>query len=113
MTKSPDDGLESEDDPTLGRENSWSQAAQYHFDPDADADLTTALVTAIADAKGVDRTELKSPILYNAVDAPAIQESFFGPDVNGESRRSTGTIEFEFDQYLVKVRSDGWIQVYE
>lgn len=101
----------SDDDPTLGNGRSWTQAAQSHFDPDDGGDLTTAIVTTIAAAEGVDPTELTSPVLYDVVDASAIQQSFFGS--NASAHTATGSTQFRYDGYLVKVRSDGWIQVYE
>lgn len=104
-------GVGNEDDPTLAGDGSWTQVEQSHFDPDEEGDLTTAVVTTIAAAENVHPTDLDSPPLYDVVDAPAIQQSLFGPERNG--RCDTGSTEFRYDQYLVKVRSDGWIQVYE
>lgn len=111
LTNDETRGITSDDDPALGADKSWTQAAQSHFDPEEDRDLTTVIVSAIAAAKGIDPTELGSPLLYDVVDAPAIQQSFFGP--GGNARTATGSTAFRYEQYLVKVRSDGWIQVYE
>jgi hypothetical protein len=70
-------------------------------------------VYAIADALGTDPRAVRSPPLYEVADAPALAESFFGPDVAGGSRHGTGSVEFRYRELLVKVRSDGWLQVYE
>jgi len=91
----------------------WSQAAQRHYDPADTGELTTAIVFAIAEAMGVEPQEVKSPSLYECVDAAALEDTFFGPSVTGESRQGIGTVEFRYTEYLVTVRSDGWVQVYE
>ncbi|AUG49600.1 hypothetical protein BVU17_18620 (plasmid) [Haloarcula taiwanensis] len=71
------------------------------------------MVYAIAEAEGVSPSEVKSPPLYECVDAAALEDTFFGPDVTGRSRQGVGSVKFHYTDYLVKVRSDGWIQVYE
>lgn len=113
MSKRTDDGLMDGDDPTSIADTHWSQLAQRHYEPNGQGELTTALVFAIAEAKGISPSEVKSPPLYESVDVPAIEDAFFGPDVADESRQGIGTVEFQYTNYLVKVRSDGWIQVYE
>lgn len=101
------------DDSTAEPDTHWSQVVQQNYKSDGTEELTTAIVFAIADAKGVSPSDLKSPPLYECVDAPALEDAFFGPDVADESRQGTGTVEFRYTNYLVKVRSDGWIQVFE
>ncbi len=113
MTKETDGGTMSDDDPTSGGDTHWSQVAQRHYEPNGQGELTTAIVYAIAEAEGVSPSEVKSPPLYESVDVPAIEDAFFGPDVTAGSRQGVGTVEFQYTDYLVKVRSDGWIQVYE
>ncbi len=90
-----------------------SQAAQRHYDPGGTEELTAAIVYAVADAEDRPAGELRSPPLYESVDAAALERTFFGSDVAGESRQGVGTVEFRYAGYLVAVRSDGWIQVYE
>ncbi|WP_161596583.1 HalOD1 output domain-containing protein [Salinigranum halophilum] len=114
MTEKTNGGIRSDDDPTSGVDTHWSQVGQRYYQPDCrGGGLTTAIVYAIAEAEGVSPVEVKSPSLYEIVDVPAIETAFFGPSVDGESRQSVGTVEFQYTRYLVKVRSDGWIQVYE
>lgn len=103
----------AEDDPTSSANTHQTQVAQRHYEPNGQSELTTAIVFAIAEAEGVSPSEMKSPPLYESVDVPAIESVFFGPDVAGGSRQSVGTVEFQYSDYHVKVRSDGWIQVYE
>jgi len=98
-------------DPTT--ETRQSQVAQRQYEPTGNEELTTAIVGAIAAAENVSPSEVKSPPLYESVDVPAIEDAFFGPEAAGESRKCVGTIEFQYTDYLVKVRSDGWIHVYE
>lgn len=113
MSKRTDDGTMAEDDPTSGAETHQKQIAQRHYEPNGQGELTTAIVFAIAEAEDVSPSEVKSPPLYESVDVPAIEDAFFGPDVAGASRQGIGTVEFQYTDYLVKVKSDGWIQVYE
>ncbi|MFC6862833.1 HalOD1 output domain-containing protein [Halomicroarcula sp. GCM10025817] len=101
------------DDSTMGATTHWSQVAQRHYEPDGRGELTTAIVYAIAEAEGVSPSEVTSPPLYDIVDVPAIEGAFFGPNVAEESRQGVGSVEFQYTEYLVKVRSDGWVQVYE
>jgi len=101
------------DDPASDADTHQWQVAQCHYEPDGRRELTTAIIYAIAEAEGVSPSEVKSPPLYESVDVPAIENTFFGPDISDESRQGVGTVEFRHADYLVKVRSDGWIQVYE
>lgn len=90
----------------------WTQVAQRHFEPGGTNELTVTIISAIAEAKGVPPTELKSPKLYDLIDAPALEDTFFGPDVGTVSRRGIGSVQFRYARYLVTVSSDGWVQVY-
>lgn len=112
MPKSDTGGSHSGDDPTLDRDTHWRQVAQRHYEPDGDGDLTTAIVFTIADAKNVSPAEMKPPPLYESVDVAAIDDAFFGLNREDAARQGTGTIKFRYTEYLVKIRSDGWIQVY-
>ena len=108
-----DDGSDINDDATLDQDAQWHQISQHHYDPDQNSGLTTAIVYALAEAGEIDPTDLKSPQLYNVVDVPAIENALFNTGSNGDTPPGTGTVEFHYAEYLVKVRSDGWIQVYE
>ena len=102
-----------ENSATSGTETHQSQVAQRHYEPDGNTELTTTIIYAIAEAEGVSPSGVKSPPLYESVDVPAIEHAFFGPDAATESRQGVGTVAFQYTEYLVKVRSDGWIHVYE
>lgn len=111
-TDSPDEPAVS-DGPAIDGGTEWTQAAQRHYDRGHDEELTTAIVFAIADAMGVEPVAVRSPPLYEFVDAAALDEAFFGPNVTEMARQGVGSVEFEYRQYRVTVRSDGWIQVDE
>jgi hypothetical protein len=113
MTRNNNRRTENSNDPNVDVGTRWRQVAQRHYDPDENVELTTAIVFAIAEAEGVSPTEVKSPSLYESVDVAAIEDTFFGPDFGEVPQQGTGTIEFHYRQYLVKVKSDGWIQVCE
>jgi len=113
MSERTDEGLTNSSDPANDADTNWSQVAQRNYEPDGQGELTTTIIYAIAEAEDVSPTEVKSPPLYESVDVPAIEDAFFGADVSGDSRQGGGTVEFQYTDYLVKVRSDGWVQVYE
>ena len=103
----------NEKTPISEPEPSWTQLAQRRYDPDECRELATAVIFALAEAKGVSPTDMKSPLLYEVADVAAIEEMFFGPDIPETARQGIETVEFYFADYLVVVRSDGWIQVYD
>lgn len=109
MTRDADGGTDS-GEPSPEQDAHWHQIAQRLYDPGRDEELTTAIVFALADAAGVEPTELTSPPLYEVVDAAAIEETFFG---SGRAKPGSGTVEFRYEEYRVEVRSDGWIHVFE
>lgn len=85
----------------------WVEVARGDYDPESDFDLTSAVVSAVADAAGADPTALNGPPLYDSVDAAALESSLFG---EGAPDRSA---EFRYLGYRVVVDSDGRIRVYE
>ncbi len=99
------------DAPSKKSDPHWRQVAQRHYDPCDEVELTTAIVFAIADAKNVDPTALTSPQLYDCIDAAALEDTFFGAGTL--SKQSTGTVQFRYDTYLIRVDADGWIRVFE
>jgi hypothetical protein len=84
---------------------------QRHYD--GEFELSTDIVYAIATARGVSPTEIRSPPLYECVDAATLEAVFFG-DSTAENRPvADGAVEFRYAEFLVTVRTDGWIQVFE
>ena len=112
MTKS-DNRRPTSDDWTIDAGDRWTQVVQYHYDPDEDEELTTAILFAVAEARDASPSEIDAPPLYEWIDAAALEETFFGTDVAGDVRRGVGTVEFRYVEYLLHVRSDGWIRVFE
>lgn len=113
MTGENQDRVESKANRGSSRDSQWRRAAQRHYDPDGDGELATAIVFAIADARGVDPSDVRSPVLYDVVDVAAIEKCFFNRVIKSESLRETGVVEFQYTDYLVRVTHDGWIQIYE
>ncbi|MFB6139708.1 MAG: HalOD1 output domain-containing protein [Halosimplex sp.] len=109
----PDGGAVDGDTPATESGSTRVQAAQRHYDPGGADELTTAIVFAVADAEGVDPSDLDVPPLYECVDAPALEDTFFGPETARGPRQGSGTVSFRYADYLVNVRSDGWIRVFE
>ncbi|MDG5821185.1 HalOD1 output domain-containing protein [Natronococcus sp. A-GB7] len=101
------------DESTLEQNTRWRQVTQRHYDPARDGELTTAIVFAVAEAEDVSPNEVTSPPLYESVDVAAIENAFFGSNPEDGPRRGTGVVEFRYADYLVKVRSDSWIQICE
>lgn len=112
MTISSDGGFDRDDHPVIDSDGEWIQVAQQKYDPGSDADLATPIVYALAEADGVSPTELKSPILYDVVNVSALEDAFFDRELPGNHRQGTGTTAFRYNQYLVKLQSNGWIQVF-
>lgn len=113
MTGSDNRGTKSGDEPTIDQDSRWRQATQRLYEPERDGELTTAIVFAIADAANVSPSELKSPTLYEVIEVTGLEKTFFGCGTETSDRNTTGSVEFRYTKYRVKVRSDGWIQVYE
>ena len=78
MSKNHSDAPWSNDDTPENLEWNWSQEAQRHYEPNGSGELTTAIIYAIAEAKDISPAELKSPPLYQVIDAPALEDTFFG-----------------------------------
>jgi hypothetical protein len=79
----------------------------YHS-PDSPAKLTTTVVHALADAMGVDVTEIGFS-LYDSIDPDALN-MIFAPKPDG-SLRSPGHVAFSVKGYLVTVYSGGQIVI--
>lgn len=91
----------------------WRQVARRLYEPSRSGDLTTEIVYTIADAKDVDPTALKSPILYDVMDVAAVEDAFFEIDRQSDAPPGRARFEFRYAEFLVEVRSDGWIHVFE
>lgn len=108
-----ENGINRDDDPTVGGETRWRQVTQRQYDPDRDGDLTAAIVFAVAEAEGVPASEVDSPPLHDVVNVGAIERALFGHESRGGSERVAGTVGFRYRDGVVRVRSDGWVLVYE
>lgn len=76
------------------------------FDRTGKNGVIAALTDALADAAGVDTTEL--PPLYDSVDPDALTQLFLQRD---ESADSDAIFSFRYDTWNVFVRADGRIRV--
>ncbi|WP_424015940.1 HalOD1 output domain-containing protein [Halorubrum xinjiangense] len=99
------------DTPTLSQNAHWNRVAQRLYDPEGNGELVTDIVFAVADAEGVEPTELEAR-LYHTIDPEGIERAFFGPEPTEAARNGTESVEFRYAGYLVDVRSDGF-HVYE
>jgi hypothetical protein len=100
-------------EPSIDADGHWRQVAQRPFDPAAGESLTVVVVSTIADAMGVEPIEVQSPPLFDVVDIAALEDAYFANGKTTEGRDSTGSATFKYNDYLVAVRSDGWVQVSE
>lgn len=66
--------------------------------------LTVAVVSAVAESKGVSVADL--PPLYDAVDIDAVGNLF---DSTGTTTRASGTVSFRFADRSVDVHADGTV----
>lgn len=89
----------------------WVQVHQSHYDPTGDGEFVATLVSAVADAKGVDPLDYREmPPLYDSFDTEALEEALFRHPWVDEG---IGTMTFGYNGYRVVLRSDGWMFVYE
>ena len=65
-----------------------------------DEPITDAIVTAVADAEGVDPLEL--PPLWDVIDTEAL-EALFAPTRDGGRSRRSGRVEFSYYGYEITV----------
>ena len=93
-------------------ENGWRQVAQQHYQPTQDEELTTTIIYALADAESVPPTALKSPPLYRTFDVESLPQTFFDASGASESPQGLSSVTFQYREYVVEIRSDGWIQVH-
>lgn len=63
--------------------------------------LTEAVVSAVAEARGVDETDLEKP-LYDSVDTEALDSLF---------RNGTGRVTFEYQNHTISVDNDGSVEL--
>lgn len=83
---------------------------KHHFyhDMEADTSLSTTVVSALAEVRGVDTTSLGFA-LHDYVDTDAL-DAIFAPKLDG-SLRDGSRMELTFQGYSVTVHSDGHIVV--
>lgn len=79
------------------------------YDRDSDAELSFVILESVAEAAGVDPSDLDEP-MYETVDPEAIGKLF--SDV-GTPAATPGQVVFEYCGHSVVVRSDGRISVYD
>lgn len=113
MNKWGGGGTDNRDGSDSTDEHQWRHVAQELFDPEQEGGLTTTIVYAIAEAKGVSPMEVRSPPLYDVVDVAGIEATFFGSRNGNDRQQGMGTVEFRYTDYRITVRSDGWVQVDE
>lgn len=111
MTETRDDAPDAADDALTHFTGTGTLRSKRHYDPD-DGDLTTAIVGAVADAEGVELSAVTEPLLYESIDAAALEGSLFATG-DRPGFGDYGEVEFQYHGYVVTVDSDGWIAVCE
>jgi hypothetical protein len=99
-----------------GPASQWAEVARSRYDPDGREELTTVIVRVVAEARGVPPEALRSPVLYDCVDVPALETTLFGSPGAGELRTDAGgawTVAFRYGDLLVRVAGDGRVSVHE
>lgn len=91
----------------------WMQVHQSHYEHTGDGEFVAALVSAVADAKGVDSLDYdEMPPLYDSFDTETLEGAFFSRSSEA-TQEEIGMMSFAYNGYKVALRSDGWIFVYE
>lgn len=104
MTGSPNDESESGN-------NNWQPVVQTHYDHEGRHDLTTTIILAIAEAEDIPPTAIKSPVLMETIDVPALEAVLFGPCSDDAGDGEPKSITFRYRDYQVCVQADGWVIV--
>lgn len=107
-----ENGVDRDDDPTAAGTTQWRHVTQHRYEPDEDAELTAAILFAVADAESVPASAVCDPPLYDVVDVEAMERVLFEDGSQLGSGAVSGTVGFRYRAELVRVRSDGWILVY-
>lgn len=72
-----------------------------HPDSPSKEPVTQQVITAVAEKEGVDEADLETP-LYDVIDPDALDTLFRG---------GSGTVRFEYLEYVVTVDSDNTVEV--
>lgn len=91
----------------------WTQVVQKSVDESPTNSLTVTIITAIADAEGVQPMEIKSPPLYHVFDTAALEAAFFTSKDPVHLQEAETSTEFMYQGYRIVVQSDGWVRVYK
>ena len=91
----------------------WRLLTQRCYDPDRDGELTASIVFAIADAACIPASEVSPPPLYDVIDVSAVENLLFNGGPRDSSEQLDTIITFHYLDYLLSIRSDGRIAVYE
>ena len=51
--------------------------------------------------------------MYETIDVAEVEQVLFSSNTDASAQNRTGSVEFRYTEYLVKTRSNGWIQFYE
>lgn len=82
---------------------------QTTFDPETDA-VSKELIDAVATVNDADPDELA--VLANFIDPDAL-DTLFQPRLNGTSRNSNTQVQFKYDEYTIKIQTDGTITLHQ
>lgn len=100
-------------DQRLSTDDEWEFVLQRPADRLDDRGLTTTIVMAVADAEGIAPKDVKDPPLFEAIDAVALEQAFFGRGDRESAHDENMTTEFMYHDHRIVVRSDGWVLVYD
>lgn len=95
------------------REAEWVQVSQAPFDEGSSDELAVTIIELVADAEGISPRDVKSPPLYDTVDAAALEAAYFGPERRVQAGESTASTEFLYRGFRIVVQSNGWVRLYE
>lgn len=105
MGHEAEDGTVQVGDPSVDGGPEYLVTRRY--DPGSSAELVNYIVESVAMAAGVSSDELAVP-LYEVVDVDAIENLF--KDFGSPTAR-VGHVMFEYEEYTVIVRSDGFVGI--
>lgn len=91
----------------------WTQVAQKPVGESPTSGLTMAIISAVADAEGVQPVEITDPPLFDVLDTAALEAAFVSSGDLVHLQDEGASTEFMYRGYRIMVQCNGWVRVFE
>ncbi|MBX0324369.1 hypothetical protein EGH21_15165 [Halomicroarcula sp. F13] len=113
MTEQRDQERRYDDHLPVDVDSQLKPVSRNRFGPTSQEELSGAIISAIKSAGGTGHRTANLPPLYEVIDIDALKEMFSWPQPDEDVVHHSMTVTFRYERFLVVVRDDGLIQVYE